>query len=240
MTTSWSRIQRDDAGEVWHAGHVEDVPPLDDGTILLGADHGDVWHLSAQGNSSALSNSWDNLDVRSLAFGPAGHQHVFAVSGAFGGKGALWVTNPQALDPLSAWPKIATLPDATRGIVRILPPLDVRRIVGGAQGGLWWAAIPDDLDPAAYDLMGELTSAPAACAWVPGRVGVSYREQNDHLWHRGFDGGRHTKEDLGGVLTDAPAACTWGAHRLDAFYRGQNTHPWHRWFPCAAPYIDRL
>jgi hypothetical protein len=80
------------------------------------------------------------------------------------------------------------------------------------------------------DLGGMLTTAPAACTWAPGRVDIFYRGQNDHLWHRWFDGGWHAEEDLGGVLTSAPAACTWAPGRVDIFYRGQNQHLWHRWF----------
>jgi hypothetical protein len=80
------------------------------------------------------------------------------------------------------------------------------------------------------DLKGVLTTAPAACTWGPCRLDIFYRGQNNHLWHRWFDGGWHAEEDLGGVLSEAPGACTWGPGRVDIFYRGQNNHLWHRWF----------
>ena len=35
-------IQRDDAGDVWHAGHVNDVLALDDGSIVVAADSASV------------------------------------------------------------------------------------------------------------------------------------------------------------------------------------------------------
>jgi hypothetical protein len=80
------------------------------------------------------------------------------------------------------------------------------------------------------DLGAVLSSAPAACTWGVGRVDIFYRGQNNHLWHRWFDGNWHNEEDLGGVLSSAPAACSWGVGRVDIFYRGQNDHLWHRWF----------
>jgi hypothetical protein len=62
-------------------------------------------------------------------------------------------------------------------------------------------------------------------------VDVFYRGENNHLWHRWFDGGWHVEEDLGGVLNESPASCSWGPERIDTFYEGQNQHLWHRWFP---------
>jgi hypothetical protein len=139
-------IQRDNAGQVWHAGHVNDVLQLDDATILVAADRGGVWRLSSQGDGTALSDGWENPDVLSLAFGPNGNQQVFASSGVYGGKGALWVTNPLAPDD---WHKIP-VPDATRGISRVVVLPGIGRIVIAAQLGLWWANIPPDLDSLAY------------------------------------------------------------------------------------------
>lgn len=75
---------------------------------------------------------------------------------------------------------------------------------------------------------GILTSKPAAVSWGPNRIDIFYRGQNNHLWHRAWDGTRWTtEEDLGGVLTSAPTVASWGNNRLDVFYRGSNNHLWH-------------
>jgi len=63
------------------------------------------------------------------------------------------------------------------------------------------------------------------------RLDIFYRGQNNHLWHRWWDGAQwNNEEDLGGVLTSNPAAVSWGFNRIDIFYRGQNSHLWHRWW----------
>jgi hypothetical protein len=81
------------------------------------------------------------------------------------------------------------------------------------------------------DLQGILTSAPAVASWGPNRLDCFYRGQNNHLWHRYWDGSRWSgEEDLGGVLTNSPAVSSWAANRLDCFYRGQNNHMWHRYW----------
>ncbi len=81
------------------------------------------------------------------------------------------------------------------------------------------------------DLGGILTSDPAVTAWGPNRLDCFYRGQNNHMWHRWWDGNAWSgEEDLGGILTSDPAVAAWGPNRLDCFYRGQNNHIWHRWW----------
>jgi hypothetical protein len=78
------------------------------------------------------------------------------------------------------------------------------------------------------DLGGILTSAPAVASWQPNRLDVFARGQNNHLWHRYWNGARWSEwEDLGGVLTTGPAAVSWGPNRIDVFARGQNQALWH-------------
>jgi hypothetical protein len=83
---------------------------------------------------------------------------------------------------------------------------------------------------------GVLSSAPAVSSRGFNQLDVFYRGQNNHLWHRAWNGAQRVgdgaqwtgEEDLGGVLTSNPAAVSWGPNRIDTFYRGQNNHLWHR------------
>src|SRR5215813_287664 len=152
-------IQRDDAGDVWHAGHVNDVLQIDSDTIVVAADKGGVWRLTSAGDGTPLSHDWDNPDVLSLAFGPAGRQHIFAACGEYKGKGALWVTDPLAANPLAAWHKIP-IPDAARGVTRVVVLPGVSRIVISAQQGLWWSALPSAANPFAYQWTQVITGLP--------------------------------------------------------------------------------
>jgi hypothetical protein len=142
-------IQRDAAGQIWHAGRLLDVLELDPNTILVAAERGGVWRVSAQGDAAALSDRWGNPDVLALAHGPDGAHHVFACCGEFHGKGAVWVTDPNAAEPLSAWHKIAA-PDAARGVTRLVVLPAARRVVISAQRGVWWSPIPPAANPFAY------------------------------------------------------------------------------------------
>jgi hypothetical protein len=79
------------------------------------------------------------------------------------------------------------------------------------------------------DLGGVLSSAPTAASWGNNRLDIFYPGQNNHLWHRAWDGAQwNNEEDLGGVLSTGPGAVSWGFNRIDVFYRGQNNHLWHR------------
>jgi hypothetical protein len=87
--------------------------------------------------------------VLSLTVGPKGNRHLYASSGELNGKGALWATNPIAADPLSDWRKIP-IPDATRGVTRVLALPRNGQIVIAAQRGIWRSPIPLDLNPLGY------------------------------------------------------------------------------------------
>ena len=60
-----SGIAKDEANNVWHTGHLEDVLPLDPTRLLLAAHSGGVWLASRDEQSTpvALSNSWPKVDI---------------------------------------------------------------------------------------------------------------------------------------------------------------------------------
>ena len=135
-------IQVDDAQHVWHAGRVNAVVQFGHETALIvGADKGGVWRVTSTGEATAFSHGWDNPDVLCLCAGPDASHHVYAGCDQYRGKGALWMTDPRATEPLNAWLRIS-IPDATRGVMRILVLRGVRRIVLAAQRGVWVSAIP--------------------------------------------------------------------------------------------------
>ena len=148
MTTPFG-IQIDDAGQVWHSAYVRDTLQLDSDTILVAADRGGVWRVTSLGEAVPLSDRWDNPDVFCLALGQSGPKHVFAGSIAYKEKGALWMTDPRARDPLAAWIKI-TIPNDARGVFRILVLRGQSRVVIATQRGLWSSPFPPATNPFDY------------------------------------------------------------------------------------------
>jgi hypothetical protein len=147
--TSPYGIQMDDTGEVWHSALVRDTLQLDGNTILVAADRGGVWRVTNGGDAVPMSDRWDNPDVFCLALGQSGPQHVFAGSIEHKGKGALWMTDPRAPDPLRAWNKIS-IPDDARGVMNILLLRGMSRVVIATQRGLWWSPFPPITNPFDY------------------------------------------------------------------------------------------
>lgn len=131
---------------------------IDNDTIVVAADKGGVWRLTSAGDGTPMSHDWDNPDMLSLASGP-GPEQIFATSGELKGKGALWVTDPQAADPFTAWHKIP-IPDAARGVTRVIVLPGVSRIVISAQRGFWWSALPSASNPFAYQWMQVVAGLP--------------------------------------------------------------------------------
>jgi hypothetical protein len=103
-----------------------------------------------------------------------------------------------------------------------------RSVVVATYGrGLW--KISDGKWNPEEDLGGILSSGPDAASWGFDRIDIFYRGQNQHLWHKSWDGAQWNNEvNLGGVLTSDPAVASWSTNRLDIFYRGQNQHLWHK------------
>ncbi|MBL8350247.1 MAG: hypothetical protein JNL87_08010 [Burkholderiaceae bacterium] len=143
-------IQIDGAGQVWHAGRVNAVLQFGTETsLLVGADQGGVWRVTSLGEATAFSDAWDNPNVLCLAAGPDASHHAYAGCDLQQGEGALWMSDPNATEPLSSWRRIA-LPAQTRGVKRILVLRGVRRIVLATQRGLWVSAIPPRSDALRY------------------------------------------------------------------------------------------
>jgi hypothetical protein len=134
-------IQRDDTGQVWHAGHVTDVLEVLPGTFLVGADQGGVWQILLNGQATPLSDWWDTPDVYCLAQGPDGPLHVFAGCIGVNGNGALWVTESTTADPLHSWKKVA-IPNGTGSVLHIVVLPNSRHIVLACQNGVWWSPLP--------------------------------------------------------------------------------------------------
>ena len=73
----------------------------------------------------------------------------------------------------------------------------------------------------------------AAVSWGEGRIDLFWRDDDDALWHRSFDGvAWGAAESLGGQLATGmtPAASSWGDDRLDVFATGVDGHAWHRYW----------
>jgi hypothetical protein len=112
------------------------------------------------------------------------------------------------------------------------------------------------------DLLGQLTSAPAAASWQENRLDCFVRGTKNHMWHKSWDGAAWSVwVDLGGPpappivagdhllalvahpvgpmvsfgeLASAPAAVSWGQDRIDCFARGTDQHLWHKWWDGSA------
>jgi hypothetical protein len=151
--------------DTWHAGHVNDILKLDDGSLLVATDTGGVWAITSQQQAIFLSGSWASVDMTSLAFGPDGPQHLYAgtYQSAESPGGALFETDTSALAPQFSWRPVNPSPPCV-SIWRILVDAGARRIIlactnSGGQAGIWWSQIP----PA--------PSAQGTYQWVPATPG---------------------------------------------------------------------
>lgn len=134
-------IEMDDRGQVWVAGHVNDVLE-GTGTILAAAQSGGVWLITDGGTAYSLSHDWDSPDLNALALGADGPTHVFAGgSSARTGGGALYVSDvTQNAGLLAPW---MSVPLGSIGeIYRIVVVPDQRYVVLATSNGLWWSSIP--------------------------------------------------------------------------------------------------
>lgn len=128
----------DENKNFWETGRINDVAVTFRGTLLVGADSGGVWAIGAGGGTAtALSDDWDNPDIRCVRFGPDGDDHVFAAGGA------LHVTDPSAAVPLFNWHEITSIAALAPGTIYSMAVLRApRRIVVACDAGLLWAEIP--------------------------------------------------------------------------------------------------
>src|SRR5262245_47659677 len=111
-------IQIDEEDDAWHSGHVNDIIRLPDlSGIVVATESGGVWMIDNVGDAFQLSDTWDNPDVKCLAFGTDGPRHVFAgctlvYSGEpTGSAPVIMETDSAAIAPLFEWkPVAAALP----------------------------------------------------------------------------------------------------------------------------------
>src|SRR6266496_1433828 len=81
------------------------------------------------------------------------------------------------------------------------------------------------------DWGGVLTSGVGAAAWAANRLDCFVKGQNNHMWHKWWNGNAWSGwEDLGGIIDGSPSAVSWGPNRIDCFARGMNSAMWHRWW----------
>jgi Common central domain of tyrosinase/Repeat of unknown function (DUF346) len=81
------------------------------------------------------------------------------------------------------------------------------------------------------DLGGIITSGVGVASWAANRLDCFAKGQNNHMWHKWWNGSAWSGwEDLGGVIDDTPAAVSWGPNRIDCFVRGMDNHMYHKWF----------
>ena len=129
-------IEIDANANAWHSGRVNDVLALDSNRLVVGTDTGGVWLVST--TAIPLSNNWDNPDIKCLAFGPDGPEHIYA---GCGGNGALFEADAADFQPLSTW-RQRPIPEQAGAIYRIGIVKGSRRIVLACANGVWWSPIP--------------------------------------------------------------------------------------------------
>lgn len=140
-------ILMDEGQNAWHAGHVNDVLLLsgggDAGAILVATDSGGVWVVQQPGSTTSpvarpLSDGWTlpSVDMRCLALGPDGPEHVYA-----GTVKGLVEANPSSSFPLENWRDIAGTATFDR-VNRMVVFPGTRRIVVTGDLGVQWADIP--------------------------------------------------------------------------------------------------
>src|SRR4051794_32978008 len=73
-------IAQDEAHNIWHAGHLEDVLPLDGKRLLLASDSSGVWLASADGrfDPTPLGDTWRKPFIHSLCAGSKGPRHYYS------------------------------------------------------------------------------------------------------------------------------------------------------------------
>jgi len=120
-------IAKDEAKNVWHTGHLEDVLPLDLNRLLLAAHTGGVWlaFRDEQSIPVPLSNFWPKVDMRCLGFGTRGPKHVYAA----GEEGALFETETQSLASLAHFFNTKSMKEVAAKLNR-KPPISLRELLG--------------------------------------------------------------------------------------------------------------
>ena len=91
-------IAVDQQNNAWHAGHVEDVFPVDAARVLIASHTGGVWLAPTDGSflPLPLSNGWRDVDMHCLGAGPRSGKHIYA-----GGNEVLFETGANSLRALA-------------------------------------------------------------------------------------------------------------------------------------------
>jgi hypothetical protein len=125
-------IEVDSANQVWSSGRVEDSLDFSDGRVLVGSNGGGIWWADENGRAGALSDDWDDPDVKAVERGPDSEFHVYVATA----KGLRENRSPG----LNRWEVIAPIPDC---MIRDLAVMrGARRIVLGCTSGVFWSDIP--------------------------------------------------------------------------------------------------
>src|SRR5690349_5758474 len=75
-----SAILVDEANNVWHSGHVNDIV-VAEGTTVVATDTGGVWLVSGDSRAMCVSGDWESPNMTCLEPGPHGPRHVYAGGG---------------------------------------------------------------------------------------------------------------------------------------------------------------
>ena len=118
-------IAVDEEHTVWHAGHVEDVFPLDAGRVLIASHTGGVWLAPFDGSFAPLplSNTWRNVDIHCLGAGPRRARHIYA-----GGNNALFETGTNSLRALANFERSNSVKTIAGKLAQSLP-VGVRKLM---------------------------------------------------------------------------------------------------------------
>jgi hypothetical protein len=143
----------DPNGNIWRAGHVNDVLELDsNGTIAVGAETGGVWQITPTGFAISVDD-WDNPDVQAMAHGPDGRFHVFAACSRTGDlpqqKSTLYESDASQTTLVAPWREIQlqnplhNIGDTNiADIWNMAVSLSMRRVILACDNGIFWSPIP--------------------------------------------------------------------------------------------------
>jgi hypothetical protein len=165
--------------ERFNAGHVSDLLTRED-AVLVGAHMSGVWLVIPGTATIPLSRDWDNPDILCLAADRVISDHFYAGCGWSGANpfavGALYETDRTKSAPLAnAWNVVSIPADAgsVYGVVVLPSP---HLIVMACTGGIYWASVPSDLSPYAWnkatDASGKAVDGPFSGVAIGPRVTV--------------------------------------------------------------------
>ena len=133
-------IAVDEPNAAWHAGHVEDMFPLDADRVLIASASGGVWLSRTDASAEPLphSDAWPEVDLHALAAGPRSARHVYA-----GGNNVLRETAANSLRSSMSFAGTRSARELARR-VGVGPPIGIRWLMQlTADAPLFdWRSIP--------------------------------------------------------------------------------------------------